>query len=335
MIITHAKNIPRALQLLVSVVILFSAAFPLASCSSEDLQPDVDNNQTSADDSTVSSLSLLFVCPGTTRAVSEGTISSVYVILSDKAKSQGNIAYKTALQPTNGKVTLKVRPSNYNVYVWANVPAKNFQSVSTLGDLDRVMYGSLSSYSELPMLGKGTATVPPDKTVTTSMVLNHLTAKLAFNIVSEYPASTVVSAKLYHNTVEIPLSGHLSTTTNIVTTTDSADLTKPIYVWGNSLIGKGTATDWVKRDSTDTPKNASYLEIKVQLFGEDIPTMRTYRVYLGGLTPDGKSTDFADYNIYPGVAYTYDITLKRNGIAVWGHVPDPGYAESKAFTFEY
>jgi hypothetical protein len=77
------------------------------------------------------------------------------------------------------------------------------------------------------------------------------------------------------------------------------------------------------------------LEIKVQLFGEDIPTMRTYRVYLGGLTPDGKSTDFADYNIYPGVAYTYDITLKRNGIAVWGHVPDPGYAESKAFTFEY
>ena len=88
MIITHAKNIPRALQLLVSVVILFSAAFPLASCSSEDLQPDVDNNQTSADDSTVSSLSLLFVSPGTTRAVSEGTISSVYVILSDKAKSQ-------------------------------------------------------------------------------------------------------------------------------------------------------------------------------------------------------------------------------------------------------
>lgn len=157
-----------------------------------------------ADDSTVSSLSLLFVSPGTTRAVSEGTISSVYVILSDKAKSQGNIAYKTALQPTNGKVTLKVRPSNYNVYVWANVPAKNFQSVSTLGDLDRVMYGSLSSYSELPMHGKGTATVPPDKTVTTSMVLNHLTAKLAFNIVSEYPASTVVSAKLYHNTVEIP-----------------------------------------------------------------------------------------------------------------------------------
>ena len=83
------------------------------------------------------------------------------------------------------------------------------------------------------------------------------------------------------------------------------------------------------------PRTYATVPIKVQLFGEDIPTMRTYRVYLGGLTPDGKSTDFADYNIYPGVAYTYDITLKRNGIAVWGHVPDPGYAESKAFTFEY
>lgn len=334
MIIVHAKNIPRRLQRMLFVALILSALLSITSCSSEDKQAIDGIEQTETREGATSTLLLRIATDGTTRAVSEGTINSVYVILSDKSKAQGNISYKEAVTPQNGKYILKVRPSNYDVYVWANVPASLFTSVTTLSDLNTVNTGLLSSYSNLPMQGKTTVTVPSDQTATASVILNQFTAKFTFNITSEYPASKIVSAKICYNSKEIPLSGNLSTATRL-TTTDKVDLDKPVYVWENTTIGKGTATDWASRDSTDAPLGASYLEFEVQLFGETIPTTNTYRVYLGGLTSDGKATDFADYNIYPGVAYTYDITLKRNGIAVWGHVPDPGYAESKAYTFTY
>jgi hypothetical protein len=319
-------------QSILSFAFIFSVLLSIASCSSEDTQA-IDGTEQTEEATETSALQLSIVTEGATRAASEGTINNLYVILSDRSKTQGNISYKEAVTPTNGKITLKVRPSSYDVYVWANVPASLFTSVTTLSDLSSVKTGLLSTYRSLPMCGKTSASVSSGQTATASVTLSQLTAKFNFNITSEYPSSRIVSAKIYRNTKEIPLSCNLSATTNITTTTDSIDLTKAFYVWQNTRIGKGSATDWGGRDSTDAPLNASYLELAVQLFGEAIPATSTYRIYLGGLTSDGKATDFADYNIYPGVAYTYDITLKRNGIAVCGHVPNPGYAESKAYTF--
>ena len=337
MITVHAKNIPRTLsQLLLLAIVCLTTLF-LNACTNEDTLPNEGIDDIELEDGQENSTLTIQYAKRTSSPSSAEAIHSIYVILSEKTKEKGNISYKQSVTPTNGKITMKVRPSSYDVYVWANVPEAIFTKVNTLTDLSTVMTGPLSAYTSLPLRGNGTATLPPGTTKRIDVTLSQFTAKIAVNIEKEYDDMQIVSAKLCNSTKEIPLTGTLSTDTKTITkttaSTDTIDLTKPFYVWNNTLIGRGSATDWSQRNVTDAPTSASYIELKVKLFDGDIPNINTYRVYLGGLTNDATKIDYADYNIYPGIAYTYNITLKRNSIAVWGHVPDPGYAEAKANLF--
>lgn len=306
MITVHAKNIPRTLSQLSLMTIVCLATLFLNACSNDDTLPNegIDDIEQQNDQGN-STLTIQYARRMPSKSSPE-TIHNVYVILSDRTKSAGNISYKQSVTPTNGRITMNVRPSSYDVYVWANVPEALFTKVNTLADLNTVMTGPLSAYTSLPLRGNGTATLPPATTKRIDVTLNQLTAKITVNIQKEYDDMQVISAKLCNNTKEIPLTGTLSTDTKtiikIITSTDTVDLTKPFYVWNNTLIGRGTATDWSQRDVTDAPASASYIELKVKIFEGDIPNINTYRVYLGGLTKDGITTDYADYNIYPGIA---------------------------------
>lgn len=322
-------NTSRKLSMVAVLSMVITACLLLAGCS-EDCDFTGEKDMAEIADS-AATLSIQLMPRMATRAGTAEEVQNVYIILSDTRKGAEDVSYKKSATPIDGIVRMKVRPSSYVVHVWANIPPEKFSAINSKSDLTTTMTGLTKDYKGHPMYGLSTVILPSGGSSTAHVSLKQMTAMVAFNISMEYPEMEIISARFCNIRKEIPLLENSAV--SLPTFTENVDVTKTFYLWGNESIGKGKAADWASRTVSDAPAAASYLEITVKLFSSNIPTTKTYRVYLGGISADGSYVDYSDYNIYPGVAYTYDISLKRNSMAVWGHVPEPGYAESKSYNF--
>lgn len=318
--------------MLLIAMVLFTLS--LTSCDTDSMKPNTSGTVT---------LHVSFTAKEgkTTRALSgnEDKVNDITVLVFNSNKDLIGSGYETFSGNTYSMDVTTHVDNNCTVYAIANTHSSSyFKGINTIDELNAMSVtptqqsaASLGADSnDIMMSGEQTGV-----NITTSgsnlnpIAMSHLCSKINFSIVPKSGSGITVTG---YQLCEVPLSSYVTDSHTAVTASpngnygsfDAVTLSSPTaeatvtpstpyYVYEN-LAGNGNAssTSETSRTQSNAPSNgyATYLLV----YAKTSSWHSTYRIYLGGVDNDKSSTvDYANYNIYRNMNYTYKIYINGSG----------------------